>query len=112
MPISVSKYLPRHNGTTKIQDLDERPICKYCKNPMKIVTTSIVGPIVGLTENYDVQKRYYKCGKASCQGGEESPIKPKNVIYPPKSDYDYEVYAKVAEFRWNRKLTNEEIMKK
>lgn len=111
MPISVSKYLPRHNGTTKIIDLDERPICKYCKNPMKIVTTSIVGPIVGLTENYDIQKRYYKCGKALCHGGEESPIKPKNVIYPTKSDYDYEVYAKVAEFRWNRKLTYEEIIK-
>ncbi|MHA1491793.1 MAG: hypothetical protein ACTSRI_19340 [Promethearchaeota archaeon] len=102
--------MPRHNGTTKIIDLDKRPICKYCKNPIKIVTTSIIGPIVGLTENYNVQKRYYKYGKASCQGGEEPPIKPKNVIYPPKSDYDCDLYAKVGEFRWNRKLTHEEII--
>ncbi len=112
MPISVSKYLPRHNGTTKIIDLDERPICRYCKNTMKIVSSSIVGPIVGLTENYNVQKRYYKCGRALCQGGEEKPIKPKNTIYPPKSDYDYELYTKVVKFRWKRKLTYEEIISK
>ena len=110
MPISVSKYLPRHNGTTKTIDLDERPICTHCKKPMKIATTSIVGPIVGLTENYNVQKRYYQCGKALCKGGEETPIKPKNSIYPPKSDYDYEVHSKVVEFRWRRKFTYEEII--
>lgn len=110
MPISVSKYLPRHNGTTKTIDLDERPICRHCKKPMKIATTSIIGPIVGLTENYNVQKRYYQCGKALCKGGEETPIKPKNTIYPPKSDYDYEVHSKVAEFRWKRKFTYEEII--
>ena len=75
MPISVSKYLPRHNGTTKIIDFDERPICRYCKKPIKIVSSSVIGPIVGLTENYDVQKRYYQCGKVLCQGGEEKPIK-------------------------------------
>lgn len=112
MPVSVSKYLPRNKGTTKLIDLNERPICKYCKNPMKIVSSSIIGPIVGLTENYNVQKRYYQCGKALCDGGEESPIKPKNTIYPPKSDFDYEVYAKVAEFRWRHKLTYEEIIDK
>ena len=77
---------------------------------MKIVSSSIVGPIVGLTENYNVQKCYYQCGKALCQGGEEKPIKPKNTIFPPKSDYDYEVHAKVAEFRWKRKCTYEEII--
>ena len=38
MPISVSKYLPRHKGTTKIIDFDKRPICKYCKKPLKITT--------------------------------------------------------------------------
>ncbi len=110
MPTSVSKYLPRHNGTTKTINLDERPICKHCKNPMKIISSTVVGPIVGLTENYDVQKYYYQCGRALCDGGDEKPIKPKNTIYPPKSDYDYEVYAKVAEFRWRRKLTYEEII--
>ena len=112
MPISVSKYLPRYNGTTKIIDFDERPICGHCKKPMKIVRTYIIGPIVGLSENYHVQKRAYRCGKALCPGGEEAPIKPKNTIYPPKSDFDYEVYAKVAEFRWNRKFTYEEIIDK
>jgi len=110
MPTSVSKYLPRHNGTTKTISLDERPICKHCRNPMKIVSSTVVGPIVGLTDNYDVQKYYYQCGRALCDGGDEKPIKPKNTIYPPKSDYDYEVYAKVAEFRWRRKLTYEEII--
>jgi len=110
MPISVSKYLPRHNGTIKTIDFNERPICKYCKNPMKIVSTSTVGPIVGLTENYNVQKRYYKCGKALCEGGDEKPTHPVNEFHPPKSDFDYEVYAKVAEFRWSRKLTYEEII--
>ena len=34
------------------------------------------------------------------------------MIYPPKSDYDYEVYAKIAEFRWRCKRTYEEIIKK
>jgi len=77
---------------------------------MKIVSSTVVGPIVGLTDNYDVQKYYYQCGRALCDGGDEKPIKPKNTIYPPKSDYDYEVYAKVAEFRWRRKLTYEEII--
>jgi hypothetical protein len=91
MPTSVSKYLPRHNGTTKIIDFDERPKCKYCKKPMKIVRTYIIGPIVGLSENYNVQKRSYRCGKALCPGGKEKPLKPKNTIYPPRSDYDYEV---------------------
>jgi len=110
MPTSVSKYLPRHNGTTKTINLDERPICKHCKSPMKIVSSTVVGPIVGLIENYDVQKYYYQCGRALCDGGDEKPIKPKNTIYPPKSDYDYEVYAKVAEFRWRHKLTYEEII--
>lgn len=110
MPISVSKYLPRHKGATKTLDFDERPICKYCKNPMKIIKTYIIGPIVGLSENYNVQKRSYRCGKALCPGEEERPIKPKNTIYPPRSDYDYEVHAKVAEFRWKGKLTYEEII--
>lgn len=110
MPISVSKYLPRHNGATKIIDFDERPKCKYCKKPMKIVRTYTIGPVVGLTGNYNVQKRSYRCGKASCPGGEEKPVKPKNTIYPPKSDFDYEVHAKVAEYRWKRKLTYEELI--
>ena len=110
MSTSVSKYLPRHNGTTKTISLDERPICKHCKNPMKIVSSTVVGPIVGLTENYDVRKYYYQCGRALCDGGDEESIKPKNTIYPPKSDYDYEVHAKVAEFRWRHKLTYEEII--
>ena len=110
MPISISKYLFRHKGATKILDFNERPTCRYCKKPMKIVKTYIVGPIVGLSENYNVQKRTYRCGKALCPGGEEPPIKPKNTIYPPKSDYDYEIHAKVVEFRWKRKLTYEEII--
>lgn len=110
MPTSVSKYLPRHNGTTKIVGFDERPICKHCKNPIKIVSSMVVGPIVGLTENYDVQKYYYQCGRALCDGGDEKPTKAENTIYPPKSDYDYDVYAKVAEFRWKHKLTYEEII--
>ena len=38
MPTSVSKHLPRHNGTIKTIGLDERPICKNCKNPIKIVS--------------------------------------------------------------------------
>ena len=112
MPTSVSKYLPRHKGTTKIIDFDKRPICKYCKKPMKIISSPIIGPIVGLTENYNVQKRGYRCGKALCPGGEEAIIKPKNKIYPPKSDFDYKVYAKVARFRWALKLTYEEIIAK
>jgi len=110
MPTSVSKYLPRHKGTTKIIGFDERPICRHCKNPIKIVSSMVVGPIVGLTENYDVQKYYYQCGRALCDGGDEKPTKAENTIYPPKSDYDYDVYAKVAEFRWKHKLTYEEII--
>lgn len=110
MPTSVSKYLPRHNGTVKTLDFNERPICKYCNNPMRIANTTIVGPIVGLTENYNVEKRYYKCGKALCEGGEEKPTHPVNNLHPPRSDFDYEVYAKVVEFRWIRRLTYEEII--
>jgi hypothetical protein len=110
MPTSVSKYLPRHNGTLKIIDFNERPICKYCNKPMKIANTTIVGPIVGLVENYDVQKRYYKCGQALCDGGDEKPTHPENEFHPPKSDFDYEVHAKVAELRWKNKLTYEEII--
>ena len=110
MPPSVSKYLPRHNGTRKIVGFNKRPICKYCKNPMKIVSSTVVGPIVGIIENYDVQKYYYQCGRALCDGGDERPIQAENTLYPPKSDYDYEVYAKVAEFRWTHKLTYEEII--
>lgn len=112
MPVSVTKHLPRHNGTTKIIDLDERPICKYCKKPMKIASSFITGPVIGLAENYNVQKRYYQCGKALCAGGEEKPTKAKNTLHPPRSYYDYEVYAKVSKFRWSRKLTYEEIIAK
>jgi len=110
MPVSVSKYLLRYKGTTTMLGFDERPSCKYCKNPMRILKTYIIGPIVGLSENYHVQKRTYRCGKALCLGGEEPPLKPKNRIYPPRSDFDYEVHAKVAEFRWRRKHTYEEII--
>ncbi len=110
MPISVSKYLPRHNGTTKTIGFDERPICMYCKNPLKIVSSTVVGPIVGLTDNYNVQKYYYQCGRALCNGGDLKPVQAENTIYPPRSDYDYEVHAKVAEFRWDRKLTYVEII--
>ena len=84
MPISVSKYLPRHKGTTKTLDFDERPICKYCKKTMKIVRTYVIEPIVGLSENYNVQKRTYRCGKVLCPGGGEAPLKPKNIIFSPK----------------------------
>lgn len=110
MTVSVSKYLSRHKGATKLLDFDERPKCKYCKKPMKIIRTYTIGPIVGLLENYNVQKRSYKCGKGSCPGGEEPPIKPRNILYPPNSDYDYEVHAKVAEYRWSRRLTYEEVI--
>ena len=110
MTPSVSKYLPRHNGTTKTIGFDERPICRHCEKPLKIVSSTVVGPIVGLTENYNVQKYYYQCGQALCDGGEDKPIQARNTIYPPKSDYDYEVHAKVAEFRWKHKLTYEEII--
>lgn len=72
MPASVSKYLTRHNGTVKTIDFVKRPVCSYCKLPMKIVKTSKPVPIVGLLENYDVSKVYYRCGKALCPGGEES----------------------------------------
>jgi hypothetical protein len=110
MPTSVSKYLPRHNGMTKTVDFVERPVCKYCKNPMKIVKTLIVGPIVGLLENYNVSKVHYRCGKALCLGGQEPPLSPENKIYPYKSDYDYEIYAKVADLRWRNRHTYEEII--
>lgn len=112
MPVSVTKSLPRCKGTTKILDFDERPRCKYCKKPMKIIRTYIIGLIVGLFENFHVQKRSYRCGRALCPGGEETPIKPKNTLYPPNSDYDYEVNAKVAQYRWQRKLTYKEIIEK
>lgn len=112
MPVSVSKYLPRHNGTTKKIDFEERPICKYCKKPMKIFKTSELITVVGLLENYDVQRVSYRCGQALCAGGEEPSISPENLIYPPKSDYDYEVYAKVNQMRWKDKSTYEEIITK
>lgn len=110
MPATISRNLMRHNGLIKKIEFDERPICKYCQKPMKIVSTSIIGPIVGLQGNYNVQKHYYRCGRALCPGGEEKPLKAKYTLYPPKSDYDYEVCAKVAEYRWSRKLTYEEII--
>jgi len=112
MPLSVSKHLPRHNGTTKRIDFTERPICKYCKKPMKIFSRPKPVIIVGLSENYDVQRVGYRCGQALCPGGEEPPAAPENTIYPPKSDYDFEVYAKVAEIRWRDKSTYEEIITK
>ena len=112
MPVSVSKHLQRHNGTTKKIDFAERPICKYCKKPMKIFRTSKPIIIVGLLGNYDVQRVAYRCGQALCPGGEEPSISAENTIYPPKSDYDYEVYAKVAQMRWKEKLTYEEIIAK
>jgi len=77
---------------------------------MKIVKTSRSIPIVGLLENYYVQKVYYRYGKALCPGADEPSISSENKLYPPKSDYDYEDYAKVAELRWSYKLTYEEII--
>lgn len=110
MPLSVSKYLPRHNGLIEKIDFNERPICNHCTNPMKIVNTLIVGPIVGLSENYNVHVISYRCGNLMCKGSEDPSKKPENKLYPPKSDFDYEVHAKVAELRWRRKLTYEEII--
>lgn len=65
---------------------------------------------MGLLENYDVRKVYYRCGKALCPGGDEPSVSPENTIYPPKSDYDDEDYAKVAELRWKNKHTYEKII--
>src|SRR3972149_4203546 len=110
MPLSVSKYLPRHNGLIKKIDFKERPICNHCNKPKKIIDTLIVGPIVGLYENYNVHVVSYRCGNLLCKGSEEHSVKPENRLYPPKSDFDYEVHAKVAEMRWRRKLTYEEII--
>jgi len=110
MPLSVSKYLPRHNGLIKKIDFKERPICNHCNKPKKIIDTLIVGPIVGLYENYNVHVVSYRCGNLLCKGSEEPSVKPENRLYPPKSDFDYEVHAKVAEMRWRRKLTYEEII--
>lgn len=110
MPPSVSKNLPRFHGTTKVIDFPERPICQYCKKPMRILKSSAPVPVVGLLENYEVVRVYYRCGQALCSGGEEPAISAKNAIYPPKSDFDYEIYAKVAELRWKCKHTYEEII--
>ncbi len=110
MPLSVSKYLPRHNRFLRKIDFDECPICKYCNKPEKIVDTLIVGPIVGLFENYDVHIISYRCRNILCEGNEEPSVKQRNTLYPPKSDFDYEVHAKVVELRWKRKLTYEEII--
>ena len=110
MPLSISKYLPRHNGLIKKIDFKERPFCNHCNKPKKIINTLIVGPIVGLIENYNVHVVSYRCGNLLCKGSEEPSVKPENRLYPPKSDFDYEVHAKVAELRWRRKLTYEEII--
>lgn len=53
MPTSVSKYLPHHNGTTKIIDFTERPVCNHYKKPMKIVKTSIIGPFYEIVFYFD-----------------------------------------------------------
>lgn len=110
MPISLSRSLPRYKGTTKKLDFPERPKCKYCKRSMKIVKTTKPKPMVGLHENYHVQNVYYQCGQALCKGGDEPYTTPENTINPPKSHYDYEVYAKVCHLRWKNKLTYEEIV--
>ena len=111
MPVSLSRRLPRFNGTSIILDFPERPICEHCKKPMRIVSSPKPKLIVGLRENYEVRKVYYRCGQALCPGGDEPYITPKNPLYPSKSHYDYEIYAKVAELRWKYKLTYEEIVK-
>jgi len=77
---------------------------------MRIVSSPKPKLIVGLRENYEVRKVYYRCGQALCPGGDEPYITPENPLYPPKSHYDYEIYAKVAELRWRYKLTYEEIV--
>jgi len=110
MPVSLSRNLPRYKGTTKKLDFPQRPACNYCKKPMKIVKTTRPKPMVGLYENYYVQTVYYQCGQTLCEGGDEPYTTPKNTIHPPKSHYDYEVYAKTCQIRWKSKSTYEEIV--
>lgn len=68
MPVSVSKHLQHHNRTIKKIDFAERPICRYCKKPMKIFKTSKPITIVSLSGNYDVQRVAYQCDQALCPG--------------------------------------------
>lgn len=111
MPISLSRNLPRFNGTSITLDFAERPICRHCKKTMRIVSSPKSKLVVGLRENYEVRKVYYQCGQALCPGGDESYKTPENTFYPSKSHYDYDIYAKVVELRWKYKITYEEIVK-
>ncbi|MHA1250403.1 MAG: hypothetical protein ACTSRP_10480 [Candidatus Helarchaeota archaeon] len=82
---------------------------------MSIYRTWISGPITGLIENFYVERSYYKCRKKGCPGKSEPYISPPNYIYPEKSKYDYEVYAKIINLKFTflkKDLEIKNILKK
>lgn len=85
MPTSISKHFPGHNRTIKIINFTERSVCKYCKKPMKIVKISIIDPIVGLLENYDVSRCIIVAEKLNVLAEKRHPYLQKTRYIPIKA---------------------------
>jgi hypothetical protein len=103
-------YSGRFHGTVKRNDLPKRPLCKHCGKPMRVKTHSKSRPVDGLAEQYDYMDVYYRCGQFECPGTREPLFSPPSLDVPPYGNFDYEVIAKAAEFRWRHHRTIKEIV--
>jgi hypothetical protein len=110
MSSALKSNRDRPFGSSRTVDFDERPLCPWCVTKMKIRDTSKLRTIIDLQENIHIRTRYYRCFTPDCLGREQPYTIPPNPYVPPKGDYSYNIYAKVAELRWKHHKTYQEII--
>lgn len=110
MSSAMKSNRDRPFGSSRTVDFVERPLCPWCAVKMKIRDTSKQRTIIDLQENIHIRTRYYRCFSPECPGKEQPYTIPPNPYVPPKGDYSYNIYAKVAELRWTHHKTYQEII--
>lgn len=110
MELSCEDHFPRFHGTVKENAFAARPPCAKCGRPLRVSAHSRPRFIVGLLEDYQSTTAYYWCGNPLCPSFKRNPVHPGNTDVPPLGTFDFEVLAKVCEFRWGNRLTYEEIV--
>ncbi len=110
MELSCEDHYPRFYGNVKENAFASRPTCSMCRKPLRVSAHSRPRFIVGLLEDYQTTTAYYWCGNPLCPDFKINPVHSANVDVPPQGTFDYDVLAKVCEFRWDNRLTYEEIV--
>ena len=100
----------RIQGPTFHLKFAQRPHCSYCGAEMVIRHSSKPRDFIDLEYNAQFIIYYYRCNKDDCKGKKEAYLRTENSHTPPKSEYSYNVYAKICFLRWNKRKTYVEII--